>query len=63
MGSNQQSTIDSYTKELESSCAILVKYIEDLVTKSRITPSGTRFSLISLKRRFPRENSIISAYS
>jgi len=40
MGSNQQSTIDSYTKELESSCAILVKYIEDL--SNQVTDSSKR---------------------
>jgi len=62
MGSNPDATIDFYNKELESGCAILVEYIEDLVTKSRLTPSGTRFSLISRKRRFPKENSIIFAY-
>jgi len=30
LGSNQQTTIDFYSKELDSGCAILVEYIEDL---------------------------------
>jgi len=40
LGSNLQSTIDSYSKELESGCAILVDYIEDL--SNQVTNSSKR---------------------
>jgi len=55
MGSNPDATIDFYNKELESGCAILVEYIEDLsnqvTTNSKRDPFFFNFSKEKVSER------------